>query len=62
MKMNNNLLDKYPDILTVTEVQKVLGIGREQAYTLANSGSFPVKRVGKRIIIYKPTFIEWLKS
>lgn len=59
---NFNTLDAYPDILTVAEVQAILGIGREQAYTLANSGSFPVKRVGKRIIIYKPTFIEWLKS
>ncbi|MBK5458944.1 helix-turn-helix domain-containing protein [Peribacillus sp. TH27] len=57
-----NTLDKYPDVITVTELQKILGIGREQAYILASSDSFPVRRVGKRIIIYKPTFIEWLKS
>lgn len=57
-----NTLDNYPDVITVTELQKILGIGREQSYLLVNSGSFPVRRVGKRIIIYKPTFIEWLKS
>lgn len=59
---NISTLDSYPDVITVTELQNILGIGREQAYILANSNSFPVRRVGKRIIIYKPTFIEWLKS
>jgi len=55
-----NSIENYPDILTVADIQKILGIGREQAYILANSSSFPTKRIGKRIIIYKPTFIEWL--
>lgn len=59
---NMTSLDNYPDVITVTELQKILKIGREQAYLLAGSGSFPVRRVGKRIIIYKPTFIDWLKS
>ncbi len=59
---NISTLDSYPDVITVNELQNILGIGREQAYILANSNSFPVRRVGKRIIIYKPTFIEWLKS
>lgn len=55
-------IEKYPDVLTVADIQKILGIGREQAYILANSDSFPTKRIGKRIIIYKPTFVDWLKN
>lgn len=49
-------------VYTVEEVQEKLGIGRRQAYELASSGSFPAKRMGKRILIPKRTFEEWLYS
>jgi excisionase family DNA binding protein len=37
--------------LTVAELAKVLNIGRNSAYELANSKNFPALRVGERKII-----------
>lgn len=62
MKDLKKLLDTYPDVLTVMEVKELLGIGREQAYNLVNSNKFPVQRVGRRILIYKPNLIKWLEN
>lgn len=56
--MQNN----YPDVLNVGDIQQILGIGRRQAYELANSGQFHVVRVGKSIKIHKEAFFKWLKG
>ncbi|HDR8288600.1 TPA: helix-turn-helix domain-containing protein, partial [Bacillus cereus] len=42
--------------------KELLGIGREQAYELVKSEDFPTKRIGRRIIIYKPNLIKWLEK
>ncbi|ESU32671.1 DNA-binding protein [Bacillus sp. 17376] len=62
MKISNQRLDSFPDILTVMELKEMLGIGREQAYELVKAKNFPVRRIGRRIIIYKPNLIKWLES
>ncbi|BCC04944.1 prophage CP4-57 regulatory family protein [Bacillus cereus] len=62
MKENAKGLESFPDILTVMELKEYLGIGREQAYTLVKTEDFPVKRIGRRILIYKPNLIKWLES
>lgn len=36
---------------TVTEVAKILGIGRNTAYEACNSGEIPTLRLGGRILI-----------
>lgn len=48
------------EILNVSEIQMILNIGRRQAYELVNSGQFHVVRVGKRIIVSKDVFFNWL--
>lgn len=45
---------------TVYEVMKILGIGRNAAYKLVNSGVFKTIRVGKTIRVSKKSFDEWL--
>ncbi|WP_379969160.1 helix-turn-helix domain-containing protein [Ectobacillus sp. sgz5001026] len=55
-------LDKYPDVLNVTDIQNILGIGRRQAYELVNSSVFHVVRIGKRIKIAKKIFVGWLEG
>jgi excisionase family DNA binding protein len=62
MKDIKKQLDKYPDVLTVMEVKELLGIGRKQAYNLVNADKFPVQRVGRRILVYKPNLIKWLEN
>ncbi|MCI1966696.1 MAG: helix-turn-helix domain-containing protein [Oscillospiraceae bacterium] len=38
----------------------MLGIGKNQAYALANSGEFHVCHIGKKIVISKVVFNNWL--
>jgi len=49
-------------VYTVDDIRKLLGIGRKQAYELANSGQFPIKRIGTKIVISKEIFLKWLNS
>ncbi|UNL85275.1 helix-turn-helix domain-containing protein [Priestia koreensis] len=52
----------YPDILNVSDVQELLGIGRKQAYELVHSRSFHVINIGKRIKVSKNVLITWLEG
>lgn len=52
----------YPDVLQVTDIQQILGIGRRQAYELANSGQFHVVKIGKSIRIHRDVFLKWLNG
>lgn len=45
---------------TVDEIQGVLGIGRNSAYSLVKSGVFRSVRIGGTIRISKKSFDEWL--
>lgn len=44
--------DTFPPlVLTVPELAKILGIGRNQAYDAVRRGEIPSIRVGRRILI-----------
>lgn len=43
----------YPEILDVSDIQKILGIGRKQAYDLVHSNKFHVLQIGRRIKVSK---------
>ena len=45
--------EDYPDVLNVSDIQKLLGIGRKQAYELVHSEAFHVINIGKRIKVSK---------
>jgi predicted DNA-binding transcriptional regulator AlpA len=53
-------LEEYPEVLNVSDVQKILGIGRRQAYELVSSQQFHSVRIGSRIKIFKEVFVSWL--
>ncbi|WCK54745.1 helix-turn-helix domain-containing protein [Aneurinibacillus sp. Ricciae_BoGa-3] len=55
-------LHDYPDVLDVIDIQRILGIGRRQAYELAKSNIFHTVHIGKRIKIPKYTFVKWLQG
>lgn len=55
-------LSQLPLTLKVDDVASVLGIGKANAYDLCHSKNFPSVIIGKRIVIPKPAFIEWLKN
>lgn len=55
-------LNDYPDVLNVSDIQKILGIGRNKAYELVSSDSFHTVRIGTLIKIPKASFIAWLEG
>ncbi|NRD78541.1 helix-turn-helix domain-containing protein [Bacillus sp. BRMEA1] len=52
----------YPDVLNVSDVQQILGIGRKQAYELVHSDNFHVITIGKRIKISKKVLFNWIEG
>ena len=46
--------------LSVEDVASYLGISRVGAYNLCHAQGFPSMRIGKRILIPRDRFLEWL--
>ena len=47
-------------VYSVTELVKLLGIGRSKAYELVRSGTIPSLRLGRRIVIPKLALSRFL--
>lgn len=61
--MTEKEFEQLPMMLTVSDVQKVLNIGRNSAYELIYQKNFPILRLGERKIrIPKDKFLEWIKA
>lgn len=54
--------DDLPLVLTISEVSKILGIGKNTAYDLIRSGAIKSVRVGRQIRVPKSAFLEFLKN
>lgn len=50
------------EIITVPELAKILKISRSKAYSLANSLSFPIIKIGKNIRIRISDLEKWLNN
>jgi len=49
-----------PLVLTVSDISKILGIGKNTAYDLIRSGALKSVRVGRQIRVSKSAFLEFL--
>lgn len=58
--MTYTSLDQLPIILRADELAAVLGISRASAYTLMRSKGFPTIFIGKRMVVYRDKFIQWM--
>ena len=58
--LHNNSNVETKVVYTVDDIKNMLGIGKNQAYALVNSGEFHVCHIGKKIIIPKIVFNDWL--
>ena len=47
-------------ILSVEDLQQVLGIGRHTAYDLVNRADFPTIRLGRKILVPRDALMRWL--
>ncbi len=54
------MLEQYEAVLTVADLQEILGIGRNTAYALLNSGAIPSFRIGKKWRIPKDAVLHYL--
>ena len=50
------------DTLTVKDLQQILKIGANSAYTLIHSKAFPVIKIGQTYRIPAEPFYAWLKN
>jgi excisionase family DNA binding protein len=56
------MLNEYPDILTVEQLQQILKIGRNTAYKLLKTKKIRSIRIGKIHKIPKINIIEYLQN
>ena len=52
--------DELPLFLNAETVAKILGVSPSSGYELMHEKDFPALRVGKRIVIPKERFIQWV--
>ena len=53
-------LEELPLMMNMADVAAVLGISRAGAYKLAHDSSFPAFQIGRRVIVLREKFIDWL--
>lgn len=58
--MTYTSLDQLPITLRADELAAVLGISRAGAYTLMRSKGFPTIFIGKRMVVHRDKFIQWM--
>lgn len=56
------MLTQYDDVLSVTDLQEILSIGRQAAYTLVRSGVIPSIKIGKKYRIPKDAVLHYLSQ
>ena len=52
--------NQLPLSLNAKDIAAVLGISRANAYTLMRAKGFPTIFIGKRMIVPRDKFIEWM--
>ena len=62
--MSNNYCDfsNLPIMLNANDISKILGVSRAFAYNLFHAAGFPVTVIGKRRLVNKNSFINWLSA
>jgi excisionase family DNA binding protein len=53
---------ELPVVLTMRQVQCVLGFSRGKTYELASKPGFPVVRVGKSLRVPRELLLKWLEQ
>lgn len=54
--------EMLPVMLQASHVKQVLGLSTGKAYQLLRSEGFPAQRFGRRVMVLKADFIEWLEQ
>lgn len=54
--------DDLPPMLQAKHVKLVLGLSTGKVYQIMKSNGFPAQRFGKRIMVLKTDFMDWLEQ
>jgi len=54
------MFENFPDIVNVSQMQKMLGIGRNTAYKLLSVELIKAKKIGRIYVIPKTNIIKFL--
>ncbi len=49
-------------VLSTKDLMDILGIGRDKAYALMKSKSFPSTKIGRTYFVTSDNFKNWMKS
>lgn len=55
-------LSDFPITLNATHISQILGLSRAGVYNLLDMEGFPTLRVGKRKLVPRDKFIEWMED
>ena len=53
---------ELPLFLNVEMVAKVLGVSPSSGYELMHEPSFPILKIGNRMVVPKEKFIQWVEQ
>ncbi|MDO4935919.1 MAG: helix-turn-helix domain-containing protein [Phascolarctobacterium sp.] len=56
------MFETYPDMLMLEEFMEILGIGKNRAYALLDSGEVKCFRIGKKYKIPKKAVIDYIDN
>lgn len=56
----HQILNQYPDVLTVKDLQEILRIDKTTAYQLLHDGVIPCRKIGRIFRISKMNLIDYL--
>lgn len=55
-------IEEMPIVLQAKHVQMILGISRGKTYEIMKSSDFPTIYIGKRMVVTREAFFEWLNQ
>ena len=56
------MFKNYPDVVSVAQLQEMLGIGRNSAYKLLSEQNIKAKKIGRVYFIPKINIIKFLEN
>lgn len=55
-------IEELPLVLKADDIASAMGISRAFAYQLLRSKGFPTIYIGRRMVVYRESFIKWLEN
>ena len=49
-------------VISVSEAAALIGVRRETVYDMARRGEIPCRRIGRRFLIPRAAFLEWVNA